>query len=100
MWYFSTRISEIGLAARPSFAVRTNWSRSFAIPVPSPPMMKLGRIMIGKPILVAVAIACSSVRAKPASGVLSPISPIASRNFSRSSAVAIASGLAPITSTP
>ena len=56
--------------------------------------------MIGKPIDSPMARASSSEWAKPEEGTDSPISTMAALNFSRSSAVAMASGLAPITSTP
>ncbi len=44
---FSTRISPMGEAAIPSPARRVRSPSSWAIPVPAPPKMKLGRMMIG-----------------------------------------------------
>ncbi len=70
------------------------------MPVPLPPRMKLGRTMIGYPTSSAIVTASSSEWAKPDRGTSSPISCIASLNSSRSSAVRIASGRAPITSSP
>ncbi len=56
--------------------------------------------MMGKPIASPMARASSSEWANPESGTASPISSMAALNRSRSSAVAMASVLAPITSTP
>ena len=54
----------------------------------------------GKPICSPTAMASSRVEANPEAGTSSPISPIAALNRSRSSAVLIASALAPMSSTP
>ncbi len=89
-----------GLAASPSSANRSNDARSVAMPVPEPPRMKLGRTITGNPISAAITVASSSEWAKPDRGTSSPISSIAALKRSRSSAVRIASGRAPITSTP
>ncbi len=62
--------------------------------------MKLGRTMIGKPISSAISSASASVCAKPDRGTSRPISSMAALKRSRSSAVEIASGRAPMTSTP
>ncbi len=43
----STRISPIGLAASPAAATAASSSRFPAIPVPSPPRMNDGRIIVG-----------------------------------------------------
>ena len=94
------RICEIGLAARPSAATFANWLRSWAVPVPAPPRMKLGRIMRGKPIRSPTAMASSRDRANPEAGTSRPISSMAVLKRSRSSAVLMASALAPIISTP
>ena len=63
--------------------------------------MKLGRTMIGNPIAVAdcdrLVRGCARI---PTPGTSRPISPIAALNSSRSSAVRIASALAPISFTP
>ncbi len=96
----STRIWPTGLAARPSAARRSNRPASSAIPVPLPPRMKLGRTMMGKPISAAISSASSSEWAKPERGTSRPMSSMAALKRSRSSAVAMASGRAPITSTP
>ena len=55
-------------------------------------------MMIGRPISAAIVRASSSVWAMPERGTSRPISIIASLNRSRSSAVAMASALAPIIS--
>ena len=55
-------------------------------------------MMTGRPIRSTTAIASSSVWAMPLTGTARPISIIACLNLSRSSAVAIASALAPIIS--
>ena len=96
----STRICPIGLAERPSAASPTNCSASSAMPVPLPPRMKLGRTMIGKPISWAISSASCNEWAKPERGTSRPMSCMAALKRSRSSAVTIASGRAPITSTP
>ena len=70
------------------------------MPVPLPPRMKLGRTMIGKPMSAAISSASSSEWAKPERGTSRPMSCMAALNRSLSSAVAIASGRAPMTSTP
>ncbi len=96
----SSRISETGLVARPCAATWRRSSSSKAMPVPPPPMMKLGRQITGYPTSSATASASSSAYASPDFGTLRPISIIAALNFDRSSAVWIASTLAPISSTP
>ncbi len=70
------------------------------MPVPFPPRMKLGRTMIGKPMSAAISSASSSEWAKPERGTSSPMSSMAPLKRSLSSAVEMASGLAPMTSTP
>ena len=97
---FSTRIWPTGLAARPSAASWPKCAASSAMPVPLPPRMKLGRTMIGKPMSAAISSASCSEWAKPERGTSRPISSMAALKRSRSSAVAMASGRAPITSTP
>ena len=96
----STRISPTGLIARPLAASRSRLERSPAIPVPLPPRMNDGRTMIGSPISSAMAVASSTECAKPDLGTSSPIPSMAALNRSRFSAVAMASGRAPITWTP
>jgi hypothetical protein len=56
--------------------------------------------MTGKPISVAMVMASPGECANPDLGTSNPISTIAERNRSRSSAVRMASGRAPMTSTP
>ena len=96
----STRICPTGLAARPSEASWVNRAASSAMPVPLPPRMKLGRTMMGKPMSVAISSASPKEWAKPERGTSRPMSCMAALNRSLSSAVAIASGRAPMTSTP
>ena len=96
----STRIWPIGLAERPSTASWAKCSASSAMPVPLPPRMKLGRTMIGNPISRAISSASCNEWAKPDCGTSRPMSSMATLKRSRSSAVTIASGRAPITSTP
>ena len=96
----STRIWPTGLAASPSAARRANCDGSSAMPVPLPPRMKLGRTMIGKPISTAISSASPSEWANPERGTSRPMLSIAALKRSRSSAVEMASGRAPMTSTP
>ena len=96
----STSTSRTGLASMPASANEARASASAAIPEPEPPRMKLGRMITGNPIPRAISCASATEWAKPDSGTSRPMSPIARLNSSRSSAVAIASGRAPITSTP
>ena len=46
----SMRISLIGLASSPAAAIRSNSSATTRCPVPRPPRMYAGRMMIGRPI--------------------------------------------------
>ena len=94
----SIRISRIGLASRPAFASFKNSSMVLAIPVPRPPKMYAGRIMTGNPISSNTAVASSMLCAMPLRGTSRPISIMACLNLSRSSAVAIASAFAPMSS--
>ena len=70
------------------------------MPPPVPPRVKLGRMMVGKPTLAWISTACPYVLATSALGHSRPMSRIASRNSSRSSAMRMASREAPISSTP
>ncbi len=70
------------------------------MPPPVPPSVKLGRITAGSPIVFSAARASSRLCAMTLRGLSTPISLIASRNFSRSSARSITSARAPISSTP
>ncbi len=69
------------------------------MPPPTPPMVKDGRMIAGKPVRSTIASASASVLATPLSGTTTPISFIASRNNRRSSATLIAGIDAPISST-
>ena len=69
------------------------------MPPPLPPKVNDGRITVGKPISACTASASSMLCAMRAREVASPISPIARRNSSRSSAMSIARFEAPIIST-
>ena len=75
-----------GLAASPSPPPGRARRGRTAVPVPAPPRMKLGLIMRGKPIRSPTAMA-SSEGGEPRRRDLSPISPMAVLNLSRSSAV-------------
>ena len=92
------RISEIGLAASPLAATFSNSARVEAMPVPLPPRMNAGRITTGRPMRSMTAIASSIVWAVADGGTSRPIPCIATLNRSRSSAVEMASALAPISS--
>ena len=94
----SMRISRIGLASRPSCATFVNSSNVLAIPVPRPPRMYAGRIMTGSPISSKTLCASSMLCAIPLRGTSSPISIMACLNLSLSSAVAMASAFAPMSS--
>ena len=69
------------------------------MPPPVPPSVKLGRITVGKPVVFCTAQASSMLCAIPDLAEPKPILVIASLNFRRSSALSIASGVAPISST-
>ena len=97
---FSMRISLIGLASSPSDAMRSNSSSVEAMPVPLPPRMYAGRMTTGRPSSPATVRAVSMSWAMPEAGTESPISIIAFLKASRSSAVVMASALAPISSMP
>ena len=70
------------------------------MPPPVPPSVKDGRITAGSPTSASTALASSNVCAMPDFGLSIPISLIASRNLSRSSARSMTSAFAPISSTP
>ena len=69
------------------------------MPPPVPPSVKLGRMTAGSPIVARAARASASECAITLRGDSMPISAIASRNFSRSSARSITSARAPMSST-
>ena len=70
------------------------------MPPPVPPSVKLGRMMLGSPVRSSTAKASSTVWATPERADSSPILSIASRKRWRSSALSMASALAPIICTP
>ena len=69
------------------------------MPPPVPPSVKLGRMTVGKPTCFCTAQASSMLWAMPLLAEPRPMRVIASLNFRRSSALSMASGLAPISST-
>jgi hypothetical protein len=69
------------------------------MPPPVPPKVKDGRMMAGRPIAGSAATASSSERTSRLLGETRPMRSIASRKSWRSSALAMASSLAPINST-
>ena len=69
------------------------------MPPPVPPSVKLGRMTVGKPTVFCTAQASSIEWAMPERAEPRPILVIASLNFRRSSALSMASGVAPISST-
>ena len=92
--------SLVGDSSKPRPQISSNSSRLYAIPPPDPPMVNEGRIMQGKPMSSSTECASSMLCAMPARGVASPIARMARSNFSRSSALSMASLVAPIISTP
>ena len=66
------------------------------MPPPVPPSVKLGRMIAGSPMSSSASSACTSVLTWCERGVSRPIFVIASRNSSRSSALSMASAVAPI----
>jgi hypothetical protein len=78
----------------------SNSSRLYAMPPPVPPIVNEGRMTIGKPISAWAVSASSMLCAISERGDSRPISLIALRNFSRSSAMSMASREAAISSTP
>ena len=69
------------------------------MPPPVPPSVKLGRMTVGKPSVFCTPQASSMLWAMPERAEPRPILVIASLNFNRSSALSIASGVAPMSST-
>ena len=70
------------------------------MPPPVPPSVNDGRMMAGRPMSSSAASASASVLIWCERGVSRPIFFIASRNSSRSSALSMASAVAPIILTP
>ena len=96
----STSTSWLSDASSPPVTIRANSSASCAMPPPVPPSVKPGRTMSGhEPIVRAIASASASEWALPERGMSRPSSRIASLKRFLSSARAIASAFAPISST-
>ena len=96
----SISTSVVGDASRPRSQISVNSSRLYAMPPPVPPRVKEGRTIAGKPTSACTATARSRSRAGAARGHSSPMRAIAARKRSRSSALSMASRLAPTSSTP
>ncbi len=96
----SINSSCVGDKSRPRWQIATNSSMLYAMPPPVPPRVKLGRTTAGKPRVSCTESASASDLAILDRADESPMRVIASLNFSRSSAFAMASGDAPISSTP
>ena len=90
--------SLVGDASKPRLQIASNSSALYAIPPPLPPMVNEGRIMVGKPTSFCTPHASSIECAIPERAEPRPIFVIASLNLERSSALSIASGVAPINS--
>jgi hypothetical protein len=69
------------------------------MPPPVPPSVNDGRMIVGNPTIACTCFASSKECASALLGLASPIFAIAFLNFSRSSALSMASRLAPIIST-
>ena len=96
----SISTSWTGLIVRPRRTTSWNSSMLYAMPAPTPPRVNDGRTMAGNPVAFTRSSASSRDRAYPLRGTSIPMSRMASRNFSRSSATSMASTEAPINSTP
>ncbi len=96
----STSTSCTGLAARPRPAMVRTSSAVCAIPEPSPPMVKDGRITTRLPTVSAKATASSREWQTAEAGTSAPTVRTISLNFCRSSPRWMASMSAPISSTP
>ena len=95
----STRTVLVGEASMPRSMISMYSALLFAIPPPVPPMGKEGRMMAGRPMSSSTDNASPSEPIWCERGVSSPIFVMASRNSSRSSALSMASAVAPISST-
>ena len=91
----SSRMRDAGLACRARVITSSISSRLNTTPPPSPPSVKLGRTMTGKPSRSMISRASLSVVAVPLSGTSSPASTMARLNSCRSSPSRRASTLAP-----
>ena len=70
------------------------------MPPPLPPIVNDGRMMTGNPSACCASHASAMVWAMPERADSRPMRVIAALNLARSSALSIASGVAPISSTP
>ena len=96
----SIKTSLTGEMARPRPAISASSSRLYAIPPPLPPRVKAGRIISGKRTIISATFSASSTEwATPERGTSSPIRNIASLKSWRSSPLAMAWALAPISFT-
>mmetsp|Transcript_35410 Transcript_35410/g.67754 ORF Transcript_35410/g.67754 Transcript_35410/m.67754 type:complete len:233 (-) Transcript_35410:577-1275(-) len=96
----STSTCFVADAASPDLTICSNSSGLYAMPPPVPPRVNAGRIIRGYcPMSAAISHACSMDSAVPDLGVARPILVMAFLNRSRSSALLMASNLAPISST-
>ena len=96
----SISTSEIMLASRPRAVMSSKRAGSVTTPPPVPPSVNEGRMMRGKPIVVATCRASASEWASPLLGRSMPIRSMASLKSLRSSALRMASRSAPIMRTP
>ena len=92
--------SSVGERSNPLRQISSNSSVLYAIPPPLPPRVNDGRITQGKPSWLCTCRASSMLWAIAERGVSRPIRFMARSKRSRSSALSIASLLAPINSTP
>ena len=96
----SISTSVMGLVDSPHSTASAYSDSLRAMLPPAPPRVKAGRIIAGNPVFFTSSHASSTVRAKPPRGTSRPMRPMASWNNSRSSAILMASSLAPMSSTP
>ncbi len=96
----SMRTSLTGDLLNPFLTISSNSIRLKAMPPPSPPRVKDGRIIAGKPIASRDSSACSKLLTTCERGLSRPILSIALRKSSLSSAFSMALIVAPISSTP
>ena len=92
--------SLVGDRSKPRVQISSNSSLLYAMPPPVPPIVNDGRIMQGNPTLSRTLYASSKVFAVSALGQAKPMDFIAASKRERSSALSIASAVAPIISTP
>jgi hypothetical protein len=92
--------SLVGEASSPRSQMATNSSRLYAMPPPLPPSVNEGRMTTGKPIAACTCSASSIECASEERALARLMRVMAFLNFSRSSALSIASREAPIISTP